>query len=105
MAEGTRMKQLDEKLARHDEHLTKLLNNSQDVSNTQTGIQGTLELILNHLTVLERAPNKAPLEQQLGTIKNRDLTVLIDSRSTHSFMDANTVKQIGYHINYYPRCE
>ncbi|KAH0646572.1 hypothetical protein KY284_034456 [Solanum tuberosum] len=64
MAEGTGMKQLDEKLARHDEHLTELLNNPQDVRNTQTRIQGTLELILNHLTVLERAPNKAPVEQQ-----------------------------------------
>uniref|UniRef100_M1DIB0 Uncharacterized protein n=1 Tax=Solanum tuberosum TaxID=4113 RepID=M1DIB0_SOLTU len=39
MAVGTRMKQLDEKLARHDEQLINLLNNQQDVRNTQTGIQ------------------------------------------------------------------
>ncbi|KAH0644743.1 hypothetical protein KY284_032627 [Solanum tuberosum] len=184
MAEGTRIKKLDEKLARHDEHLTELLNNQQDVRNTQTRIQGTLELILDHLTALERAPieqqpgvgllsipadyrpnrlqvvpvrppkwqlpsfeghdpkvwirhhclkkqltylkgesdpsplalgetehNPITLETStkiselpadVGTIKYMDLTVLIDSGSTHSFMDANTVKETSYHINYSP---
>ncbi|KAG5598710.1 hypothetical protein H5410_030080 [Solanum commersonii] len=62
MAEGTRMKQLDEKRARHDEQLTNLLNNQQDVRNTQTGIQGTLELIFDRLA-LERDPNRVPVEQ------------------------------------------
>ncbi|KAG5590604.1 hypothetical protein H5410_041118 [Solanum commersonii] len=66
MVEGTRIKQLDNKLARHDEHLTELLNTQQDVRNTQTKIQGTLELILDHLTALERAPNRVPIEQQSG---------------------------------------
>ncbi|KAG5590596.1 hypothetical protein H5410_041110 [Solanum commersonii] len=37
-----------------------------DVRNTQIGIQSTLELILDSLTALERAPNRAAVEQLPG---------------------------------------
>lgn len=60
------MKLLDEKLICHDEQLTNMLNNQQDVHNTQTGIQGTLELILDQLTALEKSPNKTLVEEQPG---------------------------------------
>ncbi|XP_060190417.1 uncharacterized protein LOC132619575 [Lycium barbarum] len=56
MAEGTRWKVTDDKLAKHDEVLTELLNSQQEMRATQTGIQGTLELILERLLALERAP-------------------------------------------------
>ncbi|KAF3649019.1 hypothetical protein FXO38_17877 [Capsicum annuum] len=54
MAEDTRWKLNDEKIARHDEMLADLLNLQQEVKNTQVGIQGTLELILDRLGALER---------------------------------------------------
>lgn len=63
MAEGTRRNVTDDKLDSHDELLADLLNSQQDmrttqeeVHNTQRGIQGTLELILDRLGTLERAP-------------------------------------------------
>ncbi|PHT61706.1 hypothetical protein T459_34428 [Capsicum annuum] len=56
MAEGTRWKLTDEKLARHDEMLADLLNSQQEVKNIQVGIQGILELILDRLGALERGP-------------------------------------------------
>nr|XP_016489435.1 PREDICTED: uncharacterized protein LOC107809347 [Nicotiana tabacum] len=37
-----------------------------------------------------------------GTIGNRKLTVLIDSGSTHSFIDATTVKKSGYQAQPFP---
>ncbi|XP_070016017.1 uncharacterized protein [Nicotiana sylvestris] len=47
---------MDDKLAKHDELLADVLSSQEEVRNTQTGIQGTLELILERLTALERAP-------------------------------------------------
>ncbi|KAH0729480.1 hypothetical protein KY290_000602 [Solanum tuberosum] len=60
MTEGTRMKLLDDKLLRHDEILGDLSTNCRELKETQAGIRGTLELILDRLTTLERAPVKAP---------------------------------------------
>jgi len=60
MAEGTRMKLLDDKLLRHDEILGDLTTTCRELNETQTGIRGTLELILDRLTALERAPVRAP---------------------------------------------
>lgn len=59
MAEGTRLKLVDEKLLRHDEILELVLTSQQEFCDIQTGIQGTLELILDRLTTLERLPNRA----------------------------------------------
>jgi len=56
MAEGTRWKVTEDKLTRHEEILTNLLSSQQEARNTQIGIQGTLELILDRLGALERAP-------------------------------------------------
>ena len=36
-----------------------------------------------------------------GIVKNRNLVVLVDSRSTHSFIDEHTMKEIGYQPSYY----
>ena len=55
MAEGTRWKITEDKIARHDEMLSDLLNSQEEVCNAQTGIQGALDLILERLGVLERA--------------------------------------------------
>ncbi|KAH0705262.1 hypothetical protein KY290_012090 [Solanum tuberosum] len=67
MADGTRARMVDERLARHDEALTEVLANQQlEIRNTHTGIQETLELILDRLTTLERVPNRAHGEHQQG---------------------------------------
>lgn len=42
------------------------MNQQQELRNSQTGIQGTLELILDRLTNLERAPNRRNGDQPLG---------------------------------------
>ncbi|KAH0687145.1 hypothetical protein KY284_017698 [Solanum tuberosum] len=56
MAEGTRWKVTEDKLTRHEEILTDLLSSQQEARNIQVGIQGTLELILDRLGALEKAP-------------------------------------------------
>lgn len=38
-----------------------------------------------------------------GNVKNMNLTVLIDSGSTHSFIDKNTIKETGYQSSYCPQ--
>ena len=35
-----------------------------------------------------------------GIVKNRNLVVLVDSRSTHSFIDEHTMKETGYQPSY-----
>ncbi|KAH0672946.1 hypothetical protein KY290_025229 [Solanum tuberosum] len=55
MVEGTRWKVTEYKLTRHEEILTDLLSSQQVARNTQVGIQGTLELILDRLGALEKA--------------------------------------------------
>lgn len=60
MAEGTKMKLLDDKLLRHDEVLGDLTTTCRELNETQTRIRETLELILYRLTALERAPIRAP---------------------------------------------
>ncbi|PHT87697.1 hypothetical protein T459_09803 [Capsicum annuum] len=68
MAEGTRFKLVDHRLSRHDKILNELLTNQQEVRNIQIGIQGTLELLLDRLTALERVPNRAQGEHQQGDV-------------------------------------
>ncbi|PHU04243.1 hypothetical protein BC332_25065 [Capsicum chinense] len=66
MAEGTRSKVVEDQVARHEEIFAELVNQQQELRNSQTGIQGTLELILDRLTNLERAPNRRNGDQPLG---------------------------------------
>lgn len=54
------MKILDDKLLRHDEILGDLTTTCKELNEPQTGIRGTLELILDHLTALKRAPPRVP---------------------------------------------
>ncbi|KAG5628499.1 hypothetical protein H5410_000216 [Solanum commersonii] len=62
MAEGTRWNVTEDKLTHHEEILTDLLSSQQEARNTQIGIQGTLELILQRLDALERAPAGQTIE-------------------------------------------
>ncbi|XP_059281037.1 uncharacterized protein LOC132034680 [Lycium ferocissimum] len=59
MAEGTRMYTMDDKLTQHEEVLNELTAGQQALQQTQRGIQGTLELILEWLTALERPQQRA----------------------------------------------
>ncbi|XP_070055604.1 uncharacterized protein [Nicotiana tomentosiformis] len=140
MVDGTRSKVVDDRLTQHDEVLEEVLNSQQAFRTTQTGIQGTLKLILERLTLLERVPNIAggnqPQEDELlpipardmrlnklqmvpipppkwelpsykgyepkENVKNRNLTMLIDSGSTYSFIDENIIKETGYQSSHYP---
>ncbi|KAH0711836.1 hypothetical protein KY289_007795 [Solanum tuberosum] len=45
---------------------------------------------------LEASTKISEFPPDVGTIKNRNLTVLINFGSNHSFMDAHTVKETGY---------
>ena len=72
MAEGTRWKITEDKLTRHDEMLADLLNSQEEVRHTQTGIQGTLDLILERLGVLERAQVVSNVGAGLLPIPNVD---------------------------------
>ncbi|KAH0683703.1 hypothetical protein KY290_022336 [Solanum tuberosum] len=56
MTEETRWKVTEDKLIRYEEILTDLLSSQQEARNTQVGIQGTLELILDKMGTLEKAP-------------------------------------------------
>ncbi|PHT86597.1 hypothetical protein T459_08703 [Capsicum annuum] len=56
MAEGTRMRLMDEKLAQRDDLLLELRAGQQTLTATQTGIQGTLELLLEQIHAMERGP-------------------------------------------------
>lgn len=49
MVEGTWMKLLDDKLLHHDEILGDLTTTCRELNETQAGIRGTLELILEQL--------------------------------------------------------
>ncbi|XP_019251395.1 PREDICTED: uncharacterized protein LOC109230342 [Nicotiana attenuata] len=66
MAEGTRLKVMDDKLVRHKEVLNEVMATQEELRNTQNGIQGTLELILERLTNLERVPPRAQGEGPQG---------------------------------------
>lgn len=66
MVEGTRLKVMDDKLAKHDKVLNEVLTSQKELCNTQTGIQGTLQLILDTLTTLERVPQRAQGDQPQG---------------------------------------
>ncbi|XP_019230960.1 PREDICTED: uncharacterized protein LOC109211833 [Nicotiana attenuata] len=66
MVEGTRLKVMDDKLVRHEEVLNEVVTTQETLRNTQTGIQGTLELILERLTNLERVPQRAQGERPQG---------------------------------------
>ncbi|OIS99338.1 putative mitochondrial protein [Nicotiana attenuata] len=66
MVERTRLKVMDDKLVRHDEILNEVLTTQEKLRNTQTGIQGTLELILERLTNLERVPQRAQGDRPQG---------------------------------------
>ena len=72
MAEGTRWKITEDKIARHDEMLSDLLNSQEEVCNAQAGIQGALDLILERLGVLERAPVVPNVGAGLLPIPNGD---------------------------------
>ncbi|XP_060179349.1 uncharacterized protein LOC132609393 [Lycium barbarum] len=64
MADGTRMQTMDARINRHEEVLVELTIGQQTLQQTQLDIQGTLELILNRLTALERPqadPNRGGL--------------------------------------------
>ncbi|OIT34482.1 hypothetical protein A4A49_57087 [Nicotiana attenuata] len=56
MAEGTRIKLMDEKLAKHDEVMEELTATCRELNETQTTIRGALEQIMDRLIVLEVAP-------------------------------------------------
>lgn len=70
MAEGTHWKITEDKLGRDDEMLADLLESQQKVRNAQTGIQGALDLILESLGALERAPMRQNLGVGLLPIPN-----------------------------------
>lgn len=70
MAEGTHWKITEDKLGCDDEMLADLLESQQKVRNAQTGIQGALDLILESLGALERAPMRQNLGVGLLPIPN-----------------------------------
>nr|XP_009760314.1 PREDICTED: uncharacterized protein LOC104212668 [Nicotiana sylvestris] len=57
---------MDDKLVRHEEVLNEVMTTQEELCSTQNGIQGTLELILERLTNLERVPQRAHGERTQG---------------------------------------
>ncbi|KAH0720051.1 hypothetical protein KY290_006530 [Solanum tuberosum] len=68
MADGTRFKSMDDRLNRHEETIERLANSNRDISETQVGIRGALEQIVERLTALEMRPVAADLNISQGDV-------------------------------------
>ena len=53
MAESTKMRSMDDKLAQHDELLIEFRNGQQPLTTTYHGIRSTLELLLERINVMK----------------------------------------------------
>ncbi|XP_075101843.1 uncharacterized protein LOC142177270 [Nicotiana tabacum] len=89
MVEGTRLKLMDDKLARHDELLADVLNNQEEFQNTQTGIQVEVwyHSLLLSKGVLTWAEFNKELVSRFGVVLDEDVVEEFNKLSQKGTVD------------------
>ncbi|XP_075083577.1 uncharacterized protein LOC142167313 [Nicotiana tabacum] len=80
-------------------------NDNEDPYLADLIIEGDMEQVVHEVVCMSAlSENNQGVNIILvkGSAKNRNLALLIDSGSTHSFIDENTVKEAGYQATYCP---